>query len=77
MDRRTLGTIIPLRYATGTPFGRGNLTNDGSKVYTYTQANRLVTITQSGLSWSAAYNSDGARMRAIVFCGRKSYVCLH
>ena len=44
----------------------GNLKNDGSKVYTYTQANRLFTITQSGLSWSAAYNSDGARMRTVV-----------
>ncbi len=44
----------------------GNLLNDGSKVYTYTQANRLVTITASGLSWSASYIGDGARMRTVV-----------
>ncbi len=44
----------------------GNLTNDGSKVYTYTQANRLIIVTASGLTWSAAYNGDGARLRTTV-----------
>jgi len=52
------------------PFGRGNpsassgqaLTSDG-KVYTYTQANRLTTVSGTGLSWSATYNGDGARLR--------------
>ena len=59
-------TPIPLRCAAGTRFGRGNLTND-SKVYTNpaqkrgtfgAQANRLVAVTGSGLTWSAAYNGD-------------------
>src|SRR3972149_6527475 len=44
----------------------GNLKNDGSKVYTYTQANRLSAITASGLAWSAAYNGDGARLKQTV-----------
>jgi hypothetical protein len=44
----------------------GNLKNDGGKVYTYTQANRLITITASGLNWSAAYNRDGARLKQTV-----------
>ena len=44
----------------------GNLTNDGNKVYTYTQATRLVTVTGSGLTWSATYNGDGVRLRQMV-----------
>ncbi len=43
----------------------GNLKNDSSKVYTYTQANRLVTITANDLNWSATYNGDGARLRQV------------
>jgi|GEM_PF-5253416 len=43
----------------------GDLTNDGSKVYTYTQANRLITVTATGLSWSAGYNGDGVRLKQV------------
>jgi YD repeat-containing protein len=32
-------------------------------MYIYTQANRLITVTASGLTWSAAYNGDGARLK--------------
>ena len=35
-------------------------------MYTYTQANRLITVTANGLNWSASYNGDGARMRTVV-----------
>jgi RHS repeat-associated protein len=44
----------------------GNLTDDGSKTYTYTQDNKLVAISATGLTWSAAYNGDGARRRQSV-----------
>jgi RHS repeat-associated protein len=43
----------------------GNLLNDGSKSYTYDQANRLITVTATSLSWSASYNGDGARLRQV------------
>jgi len=42
------------------------LLNDGSKTYLYNQANQLITITATSLTWSAAYNGDGARLRQIV-----------
>ena len=38
----------------------------GARCTTYTQANRLVTVTANGLNWSAAYNGDGARLRTVV-----------
>ena len=37
--------------------------NDRSKTYTYDQANRLVGISANGLTWSATYNGDGARLK--------------
>ncbi len=43
-----------------------NLTNHDNKVYTYTQANRLITVTAPGLTWSTTYNGDGARLRQTV-----------
>ncbi len=50
----------------GVPYtwdNNGNLTNDGSKTYFYNQANQLTGITAAGLTWSAAYNGDGARLQ--------------
>jgi RHS repeat-associated protein len=44
----------------------GNLTNDGSKTYLYNQANQLTGITATGLTWSASYNGDDARLRQLV-----------
>ena len=41
------------------------LTNDGSQTYLYNQANQLITVTATGLTWSATYNGDGARLRQI------------
>jgi RHS repeat-associated protein len=52
----------------GVPYtwdANGNLLNDGSKDYVYDQANRLINISASGLSWSATYNGDGARLRQV------------
>jgi RHS repeat-associated protein len=44
----------------------GNLLSDGSKMYLYNSANQLITITATGLAWSAAYNGDGARLKQTV-----------
>ena len=49
----------------GVPYtwdANGNLLNDGSKTYLYNQANQLITVTAPGLTWSAAYNGDGASL---------------
>lgn len=67
--RYTCDAANRLTSVDGVPYSwdnNGNLKNDGSKVYTYTQANRLVAITASGLSWSATYNGDGARLKQTV-----------
>ena len=43
----------------------GNMLSDGSKTYTYDQANRLTGVSAAGLTWSATYNGDGARLRQV------------
>ncbi len=44
----------------------GNLTNDGSTLYRYDQANRLISTTLSGVTSLYAYNGDGARLKQTV-----------
>ena len=50
---------------------------DGTKIYTYSQANRLIAISAAisadGLDWQAAYNGDGARLAQIVNGTATSY----
>ena len=42
-------------------------------MYTYTQANRLITVTANGLNWSATYNGDGARLKQTVNGAETAY----
>ncbi len=44
----------------------GNLLNDGSKTYTYTQANRLIAVSDQQSAASFVYNGDGARVKQVV-----------
>jgi hypothetical protein len=53
---------------------RGNLRSDGNKTYTFTQDSKLITVTASGLSWSAAYNGDGVRTRQTISGTANRYV---
>ncbi len=44
----------------------GNLLNDGTSAYTYTQANRLAAVSQQSTVYSFAYNGVGDRLRQTV-----------
>jgi YD repeat-containing protein len=44
----------------------GNLVNDGSTVYAYNQANRLISATLGVTTTQFAYNGDGARLKQTV-----------
>jgi len=54
-------------------YANGNLTNDGSQTYLYNSANQLIAVTAPGLTWSAAYNGDGARLKQIVNGAETAY----
>ncbi len=43
----------------------GNLLSDGSKTYTYTQANRLIAVSDQQSAFSFVYNGDGARVKQV------------
>jgi RHS repeat-associated protein len=57
--------LIDVGGATYTWDDNGNLVNDGTKSYTYNQANQLTNISGAGLTWSASYNGEGARVRQV------------
>ncbi len=44
----------------------GNLLSDGSKTYTYTQANRLIAVSDQQSAFSFVYNGDGTRVKQVV-----------
>lgn len=51
----------------------GNLLNDGSTLYRYDQANRLISTTVSGVTTLFNYNGDGVRLRQVVAGTPTSY----
>ncbi len=52
----------------------GNLLNDGATTYTYDAANRLKTVTASGVTTSYVYNGDGDRVSQTVGAVTTTYV---
>jgi YD repeat-containing protein len=44
----------------------GNLLDDGSALYRYDQANRLISTTLGGVTTQFNYNGDGARLKKII-----------
>jgi hypothetical protein len=45
---------------------RGNLTNNGSTLYRYDQANRMISTTLSGATTLFNYNGDGVRLKQVI-----------